>query len=97
MTFNEGGADCPPRPDAVSKCLSKSLLPSMKGGRTAPRDIMFVLSLVECGSSFNEGGADCPPRQPGFQSVLNTGGSFNEGGADCPPRPVRLYSEEARS
>ena len=37
-TFNEGGADCPPRQQTPKERLDMTA-PSMKGGRTAPRDL----------------------------------------------------------
>ena len=43
--FNEGGADCPPKPLATSYQSASGYPASMKGGRTAPRN-----SLSPCGS-----------------------------------------------
>ena len=60
--FNEGGADCPPKPEGRSACAAPCAAASMKGGRTAPRNTKMAKKAETSMTSFNEGGADCPPK-----------------------------------
>ena len=45
-TFNEGGADCPPKPE-ICDALEDDWGPSMKGGRTAPRNLVRGMGIGE--------------------------------------------------
>ena len=58
----------------------------MKGGRTAPRNLLMCFSPPLSRQGFNEGGADCPPKHRSRSGVADISAGFNEGGADCPPK-----------
>ena len=59
-----------------------SSVASMKGGRTAPRDIGYLLGMRPAAPRFNEGGADCPPRLLTLLVAIGLGeiGLLREGG-----------------
>ena len=60
--------------------------PSMKGGRTAPRNFTLAAKFYALPAPFNEGGADCPPKPCTLIALCSPVSPFNEGGADCPPK-----------
>ena len=61
LRFNEGGADCPPKPNS---CAKPYCPPSRfnEGGADCPPKRIQPSNDVAAYHSFNEGGADCPPK-----------------------------------
>ena len=57
--FNEGGADCPPR-QAVKMTTYAITLTSMKGGRTAPRDLCLHSASGDAADTSMKGGRTAP-------------------------------------
>ena len=70
--------------------MAKEIEASMKGGRTAPRNLSSSIRYSSFIRRFNEGGADCPPKHGGAGEWRADEYGFNEGGADCPPKPAGL-------
>ena len=58
-SFNEGGADCPPRP-GKGLTHGRPPLASMKGGRTAPRDSRNSAAAVFWQLASMKGGRTAP-------------------------------------
>ena len=59
QNFNEGGADCPPKPSCLPVVPSKAPT-SMKGGRTAPRNCYIHLLDTWLQPTSMKGGRTAP-------------------------------------
>ena len=60
LPFNEGGADCPPKLGIEAATIELAEAPSMKGGRTAPRNIPCAFSNVVIVKPSMKGGRTAP-------------------------------------
>ena len=97
--FNEGGADCPPK-QRLRLFLFFLLCASMKGGRTAPRNVVGGAYLYDSSFCFNEGGADCPPKRHRSCLSLSTWDASMKGGRTAPRNPeffIQLLTDEGAS
>ena len=70
--FNEGGADCPPKPSFFSHGFA-FLSCFNEGGADCPPKRHGGTGSLPTPPCFNEGGADCPPKQAKKIGVCHVG------------------------
>ena len=62
----------------------------MKGGRTAPRNMMHLAGEKPLPLASMKGGRTAPRNYSSLVGKKQPVKCFNEGGADCPPKPGEL-------
>ena len=59
--FNEGGADCPPKQEPITR-QELAQISFNEGGADCPPKLLPERTDRQTLTRFNEGGADCPPK-----------------------------------